>query len=628
MKRFVLTIVSVLTLLVGAQAQQGERHMVVKHQDNSETKIPLSDVKNVTFSTLLPASKFTAKPFKVHDYKTVYFSPGNLQYQASTGQWRFADSQYDIIGEDNKNISPTYPGWIDLFGWGTANNPTNASAENSDYLTFTFTDWGARFGDGKTWYTLSHDEWEYLVNNHESKYITVAGVNGYVFLPDDATVSIDASWEDLEAAGAVFLPIAGFRDGTDFWPNIYVGSGDTDTYGNEVLWGAYWSSTPKDNEGAYNLFTSLSYLIPTYTSLNCCGFSVRLVRTAEQTKFAVTFNTDGGSDVSSQSVVPGETVTRPQDPTKSGYAFDGWYLNGSEYDFSTPVTSDISLTARWLECYTVTFNSNGGTSVSSQSVVPGKTVTRPQDPTRSGYYFNGWYLNGSKYDFSKPVTSNVTLSAQWITSSFTAKPFSVSSTKKVYFSSGNLQYKASTKQWRFAPSQIEYVGEDNKNISTTYSGWIDLFGWGTGDNPTNSSKDFNSYCYFNDWGIYYRSSYTWFTLSKVEWQYLIDHHTNKVSKVNGVRGLVILPDGVSTAISGTYTAEDWSYLEKLGAVFLPAAGYRSGTSLYSLGSEGRYWSSTYVSEFSAKCLDFNASGATDWSPRYFGYSVRLVRKAN
>ena len=395
--------------------------------------------------------------------------------------------------------------------------------------------------------------------------------------------------------------------------------------------GGYWSSTPKNNEVAYNLYSSLSILTPTNYSYNYnyYGFSVRLVRIAEQTKFAVTFNTDGGSDVSRQYVAPGEKAIRPQDPTKSGYAFDGWYLNGSEYDFSKPVTSDITLTASWLKCYTVTFNSNRGTSVSSQSVVTGKKAIRPQDPTRSGYYFNGWYLNGSKYDFSTPVTSDISLSAQWITPSFTAKPFSVSSTKKVYFSSGNLQYKASTNQWRFAPSQIEYVGEDNKNISTTYSGWIDLFGWGTGDNPTNSSKDFNSYCYFNDWGIYYRSSYTWFTLSKVEWQYLIDHHTNKVSKVNGVRGLVILPDGVSTAISGTYTAEDWSYLEKLGAVFLPAAGYRSGTSLYNLGSDGYYWSSTYESESRAYLLRFGSSiKASDWSYRYSGYSVRLVRNAN
>lgn len=59
--------------------------------------------------------------------KKVRFSPGILQYQASTTTWRFAEHQYDYVGEDNKNISSTYAGWIDLFGWGASgyNNTTN-----------------------------------------------------------------------------------------------------------------------------------------------------------------------------------------------------------------------------------------------------------------------------------------------------------------------------------------------------------------------------------------------------------------------------------------------------------------------------------------------------------------------
>lgn len=78
--------------------------------------------------------------FSVRANKMVRFSRGNLQYQASTGTWRFAENQYDTIGADNTNISATNTGWIDLFGWSTGNNPTNTSTNNGDYSIFT--DWG------------------------------------------------------------------------------------------------------------------------------------------------------------------------------------------------------------------------------------------------------------------------------------------------------------------------------------------------------------------------------------------------------------------------------------------------------------------------------------------------------
>lgn len=98
--------------------------------------------------------------FSVSDTKEVRFSQGNLQYQASTDTWRFAEHQYDIVGigyrltdegqdcyvggtvsnSDNKLIFSAYGGWIDLFGWGTGNNPTNISNDKTDYQIFA--EWG------------------------------------------------------------------------------------------------------------------------------------------------------------------------------------------------------------------------------------------------------------------------------------------------------------------------------------------------------------------------------------------------------------------------------------------------------------------------------------------------------
>ena len=127
----------------------------------------------------------TAKAFSVSDTKKVIFSSGNLQYQPSTGKWRFAEHQYDFIGEDNKNISATYTGWIDLLGWGTGDEPARVSTSGDDYPVFS--DWGTKVDDGK-WFTLSTDEWQYFIDHHANKWTTVNGVAGRLFLPDDSVI--------------------------------------------------------------------------------------------------------------------------------------------------------------------------------------------------------------------------------------------------------------------------------------------------------------------------------------------------------------------------------------------------------------------------------------------------------
>ena len=138
------------------------------------------------------------------------------------------------------------------------------------------------------------------------------------------------------------------------------------------------------------------------------------------TSYVVTFNSNGGSSVASQSVVSGGKATQPSNPTRSGYTFGGWYNGNIKYDFNTAVTADLTLTAKWTQnhtttttTYTVTFNSNGGSSVASQTVNGGGKATQPSNPTRSGYTFAGWYNGSTKYNFNNAVTSNITLTAHW-----------------------------------------------------------------------------------------------------------------------------------------------------------------------------------------------------------------------
>ena len=139
-------------------------------------------------------------------------------------------------------------------------------------------------------------------------------------------------------------------------------------------------------------------------------------------KYTVTFDSYGGTPVPpKQEVEYGLTAAKPDDPTLKGHTFAFWYLgedeqNATAYDFGTPVTENITLTAKWnINKYTVTFDTDGGTPVPpNQEVEYGLTATEPTTaPTKTGYTFDGWYLGDEKYDFSDAVEQNITLRAKW-----------------------------------------------------------------------------------------------------------------------------------------------------------------------------------------------------------------------
>ncbi len=245
--------------------------------------------------------------------------------------------------------------------------------------------------------------------------------------------------------------------------------------------------------------------------------------------------------------------------------------------------------------------------------------------------------------------------------------FSVSPSKRVYFSQGNLQYQASTKTWRFAEHQYDVVGSSHSSISSSYSGWIDLFGWGTSgyDNkyPYMTSMDNSDYCYGDnditgthyDWGVHNAISNggnkagLWRTLTKDEWVYVFNKRSTasgiRYAKacVNNMNGMILLPDdwdsgyyslnninkGDASYSSNTIHAFQWATLEQHGAVFLPAAGLRYGTSVLNLGSGGGYWSVSYYDRSRACSLYFDGSGyrSLGYDSHFEGQSVRLVRSA-
>ena len=248
--------------------------------------------------------------------------------------------------------------------------------------------------------------------------------------------------------------------------------------------------------------------------------------------------------------------------------------------------------------------------------------------------------------------------------------FSVSADKQVTFSQGNLQYTQSTNTWSFASAQWEMIGTDNviggsvisdeygdSKEGTALADKVDLFGWST--SATNfgvsTSTDWmNGYSgSFIDWGtnkIGNDAPNTWRTLSYDEWNYLLDARPNAsslkgVAQVNGVNGLILLPDnwvcpaGVTFksgfhsnhsvdyyAAYQTFTAAEWSKLEAAGAVFLPASGYRSGSYVGSVQYLGKYCSATeYGSYYMYNLYFYSIAAGVRSDSRCDGQSVRLVK---
>lgn len=248
----------------------------------SSTSNTINECENDKKEDLLPGL------FSISENHQVRFSKGNLQYDKANKTFQFAKNQFDIIGIGNRKISSKENCLIDLFGWGTGDNPL--LADTNDALYSRFVDW-YRWG-GKTkdenvtqWRTLSMDEWDYLLmerDSSDSKYGlgVVSGTFGIILLPDrfqmpekltftNKTINFYSfsEWREMENAGAVFFPSGGYRVGT----NVY----------DDGKYGYYWTSTSMEGNvmginAYYVLLNPYNYYIGNHH--RSCGFSVRLVQ--------------------------------------------------------------------------------------------------------------------------------------------------------------------------------------------------------------------------------------------------------------------------------------------------------------------------------------------------------------
>lgn len=249
--------------------------------------------------------------------------------------------------------------------------------------------------------------------------------------------------------------------------------------------------------------------------------------------------------------------------------------------------------------------------------------------------------------------------------------FSVSPDHQVQFAPGNLQYQPSTGTFRFAAHQQDMIGHKNGKIAANYRGWIDLFGWATSgyDNRANdadviyvhpwdwmcrlehSGNPLNPFGYGPsttqpewslvgssrqyDWGVYNaiknggNQPDLWRTPTREEWQYLLTqrknaYHLRLLYQVGKTCGLLLLPDD----FEGDARQIKFSQLQKMGAVFLPAAGTRYHLTVTEVGTQGTYWSSSAAGSDAAYFMGIYpsyVSMASELYGRNAGRSVRLVK---
>ncbi len=350
--------------------------------------------------------------------------------------------------------------------------------------------------------------------------------------------------------------------------------------------------------------------------------------------------------------------------------------------------------------YTCIFNDYDGTELfrTDSGTYDYVWATKPTRSSSSdyNYKFKSWSLDESQ------ITSNILIYTAVYETIFNSRlngalilaSYKVSDSTSVYFSQGNLQFNAVEGKhatasndtvkgtWKFADNQWEVIGNGNANTAESYTGWIDLFGWGTSGwnskttcyQPWSATSECSYYypggSYSNDltgtyanadWGVYNAISNggnepnKWRTLTTSEWQYLFKNNKWTLGYINDstnsylcfmlIPETFVAPEGTSVEVLGTanltstsmtsltvpstnkYTTEDFASLENLGVVALPCGGYRNGTAVANVGLYGRYWSSSAYDSYDAYEFFFYSTNVSSNSSNFRSHakSVRLVQ---
>ncbi len=397
-------------------------------------------------------------------------------------------------------------------------------------------------------------------------------------------------------------------------------------------------------------------------------------------RYVVRFEDYNANPLKEDTLIKDDMPTAPADPKRDStlykvYTFVGWTPEVAK------VSADVVYTAKYDSTdrkFTIIYKNYDGSTFKSEPALYDHELISDV-PTRAtattSYVFVGWEKDETDIAKNKIyyTAQYGAVSIKGVNGALTAGAFKISATQLVYFSQGNLQFYAGNGNthkvadgtakgvWRFAENQYDCVGSGNSNIAEDYAGWIDLFGWGTSGwnsgakeyQPWSTSTERTDYTpgnvatnnltgdYANaDWGVYNAISNggnevgKWRTLTKDEWQYLLDNHkwaNGAITDGNETHNCLLLfpigfviPDGISLTYysDNNYTAEQFKLLEKNGAVALPQGGDRGGTETTGLNERGCYMSST--AKGTNDIWGLQKRGITNFY-RNYGRSVRLVQ---
>ena len=566
---------------------------------------------------------FTCCNYKYNDNQA--YDPSSTTYSMNTSTkrpntrfngkggatWRFAEKQWDYIGEGNANISNSYSGWIDLFGWGTSGHPHGAnffqpwstSSTSTDYYAYGDAsynlydqtgeaDWGcnpiSNGGDKPNqWRTLTKGEWTYVLKTRSTssgkRYAKaqVNGVNGLIVLPNDWKTSyytlnstntsgaaftsntITATqWQTLEQKGAVFLPTTGYRM-----------FGNTVGEVGEV--GCYWSSSTYAyaEADASSIWFDNAEVSTDGAGGRSNGYAVRLVCQSNPR-----IRTMGVSSVTTT----GATVSAEVDFTGT-VSTKGICYNTT----GVPTVSDN---------YVYAGTGKGSFSAQMTGLEPNTTYHVRAYAKISNVYRYGNELTFTTADDCVNGHAYVDLGLPsgllWATCNVGAN---APEDYGDYFAWGETTTKTD-----YSWSTYQYCNGSNSTM-TKYCTNADYGNNGFVDNQTTLFPEDDAAT--ANWGSGWRMP------TKEEWQELYNNTTVTWTTQNGVNGRLF------TASNGN-------------SLFLPAAGYRSDSSLYGAGSYGYYWSSSLYAGYpgDAWYLYFYSDNyGMSYYDRYYGRSVRPVR---